>query len=229
MYAIGHFALGYLIGKGTSKLFNVKINLPLLLVASVLPDIDLILQYIDPSLFMHRGPTHSIITITALMIPFFLIYRKQAIPYYAVLLSHPLLGDLFTGGAELFWPATQGWFSVVNLEVSSLASVSIELALFAITTVLMFEAGDLQTLLKPNNHNWVLIIAFGAVFAPLLSTSGGFESSLPIMLLVPSLFWIAVFAYSLLIQVHFELEKLLHQGRKVEHAGKLRLAMRKYI
>ncbi|MCW4018110.1 MAG: metal-dependent hydrolase [Candidatus Bathyarchaeota archaeon] len=222
MYAIGHFALGYLVGKGASKLFNVKINLPLLLVVSVLPDIDLILQNLDPSLFMHRGPTHSIITITALMIPFFLIYRKQAIPYYAVLLSHSILGDLFTGGAELFWPATQGWFSVVNLEVSSLASVSIELALFAITTILMYKTGDFQTLFKPNNHNWVLIIAFGAVFAPLLSTSGGFESSLPVMLLLPSLFWIAVFAYSILIQLQVEVGKYPLRGRKVEHAGKMR-------
>jgi membrane-bound metal-dependent hydrolase YbcI (DUF457 family) len=77
MFAIGHFALGYLFGKGTGKLAHVKINLPLLLAASVLPDIDLILRFLT-----HRGPTHSLLAITVLMIPLFILYRKKALPYY---------------------------------------------------------------------------------------------------------------------------------------------------
>jgi hypothetical protein len=56
MYAVGHFALGYLTSKIASKSLNVNINLPLIFLASVLPDIDLLI----PGLH-HRGPLHSII------------------------------------------------------------------------------------------------------------------------------------------------------------------------
>ena len=102
-FAIGHFALGYLTGRGISKLVKVKVHLPLLLAASVLPDVDLLLRFL-----MHRGPTHSLITITALIIPFLFVYRKQALPYYGALLSHVLVGDFFTGGVGMFWPLSQG-------------------------------------------------------------------------------------------------------------------------
>ena len=207
MYAVGHFALGYLAGKGSSKVLKAKINMPLLLVASVLPDVDLILQQINPELFMHRGPTHSIITMTLLMIPFFLIFRKKAIPYYAALLSHTLIGDFFTGGIELFWPVSNGWFGALNIDVNSLANGLTELALFAVTIIIMYKAKDLQTLLKPKNHNLVLIIAFGAVLGPLLSAGRGFESSLPVLLVVPSLFWVALFGYSILIELRGKPEK----------------------
>jgi hypothetical protein len=54
------------------------------------------------------------------MIPFFIIYRKQAIPYYAAMLSHIFLGDYFTGGIELFWPVSHGWFGALNFDVRSL-------------------------------------------------------------------------------------------------------------
>jgi len=51
MFAIGHFALGYIFGKGTSKLAKVALNLPLLLATSVLPDVDLLFRFLT-----HRGP-----------------------------------------------------------------------------------------------------------------------------------------------------------------------------
>lgn len=168
--------------------------MPLLFAASVLPDIDLLLRFL-----MHRGPTHSLLAITALMIPFFIIYRKQAIPYYAALLSHIFLGDYFTGGIELFWPVSHGWFGALNFDVTSLPSASVELALFIITIPIMFKLGDLPAFLKPHNRNWVLIIPFGAILVPLLSLGRGAENALPILLAVPSLFYIILFAYSMII------------------------------
>ena len=200
MFAIGHFALGYLTGKGSSKLFKAKMNLPLILVVSVLPDIDLILQFINPELFMHRGPTHSIITFTLLMLPLFIIYKKQAIPYYAALLSHSLIGDYFTGGIELFWPISKGWFGL-NFDVRDLGSVIAELALFTIMLVIMLRSKDLQSLLNHQKSNIALFIAFGAVLGPLLSAGRGSEASLPALLIVPSLFWLAIFAYLILLEL----------------------------
>jgi len=196
VFAVGHFALGYLFGKGSSKLARVKVNLPLLLAASVLPDIDLILRFL-----MHRGPTHSILTITALMIPFFVVYRRQAIPYYAALLTHILIGDFFTGGIELFWPLSQHWFGAINLQVNSLPVAALELSLFLITLPLMYKLGDLQTLLKPHNKNWALIIPLGAILGPLLLLGRGQESALPTLLIVPSLFFVCLFAYALYVWI----------------------------
>jgi membrane-bound metal-dependent hydrolase YbcI (DUF457 family) len=194
MFAIGHFAIGYLFGKGASKLVHVKVNLPLLLAASVLPDIDLLLR-----LFTHRGPTHSIITITILMIPLFAIYRKKVIPYFAALLSHVLVGDFFAGGIELLWPLSHSTIGVLNFEVTSLTISVTELVLFLVTTPIMYKQGDLQTLLKPKNRNWALIIPLGAIIAPLLLLGRGEESAFPILLVVPSLFYIALFVYSWVI------------------------------
>jgi membrane-bound metal-dependent hydrolase YbcI (DUF457 family) len=199
MFAIGHFALGYLSGKGSSTLLKTNLNLPLLLVVSVIPDVDLILQMVNPTLFMHRGPTHSIITFSLLMIPFFIKYKKQAVPYFLVLLSHSLIGDFFTGGIEMLWPLSDGWFGNLALEVGSFADVIAEFSLFVIATAIMFKAKDLQTLLKPKVSNFILVIGFGAVLGPMLQMKYGSETSLPSPLLIPSFFWLVLFAYSILI------------------------------
>ena len=128
------------------------------------------------------------------MIPFFIIYRKQAIPYYAAMLSHIFIGDYFTGGLELFWPLSHGWFGALNFDVTSLPSASVELGLFIVTIPIMFKLGDLQAFLKPENRNWVLIIPLGATLVPLLSLGRGVENALPLIIAVPSLFFISLFA-----------------------------------
>ena len=169
-------------------------NLPLLLAASVLPDIDLALRFL-----MHRGPTHSLITITALMIPLLIIYRKQASPYYAALLSHSLIGDFFDGGTQLLWPLSQNWFGALNLEVPGLTNVVLELSLFSLTLPIMYKLGDLQTLLKPNTKSWALIIPSVATLGPLLAVGRGQEGALPALLVVPSLFYIGLFGYTVFV------------------------------
>jgi len=145
------------------------------------------------------------------MIPFFLIYRKRAAPYYAALFSHSLIGDYFTGGVELFWPLSHSWFGV-DIGVTSLTSVTIELALFAVTLVLLVGTRDIKELLRPGNHNLVLFIAFGAVLGPLFQFGRGYEQFLPSLLVVPSLFYLGLFAYSMFVDVWSKL-------RSAEPAG----------
>ncbi len=169
-------------------------NLPLLLASSVLPDVDLLFRFL-----MHGGPTHSLLTITVLMIPFFVVYKKQAIPYYAALLTHVLIGDFLTGGIELFWPLSHNLFGALNFEVTSMPIALTELVLFLVTVPIMYKLGDLQTLLKPHNRNWALIIPLGSIIGPLLSLGRGQENALPTLLVIPSLFYMGLFAYSLLI------------------------------
>ena len=77
MFAIGHFGIGYLIGKASSRLFDVKLNLGLLFSISVLPDIDLLMFYF----VNHRGPLHFIMFSLIVCLPFFIIYQQKVFPY----------------------------------------------------------------------------------------------------------------------------------------------------
>jgi membrane-bound metal-dependent hydrolase YbcI (DUF457 family) len=138
------------------------------------------------------------------MIPFFIVYRKQAIPYYAALLSHIFIGDFFTGGVQLFWPLSQARFGALNINVNSLTNVIAELVLFFLTLPIMYKLGDLQSLLKPHNKNWALIIPLGAVLGPLLAVGRGQEYALPVLLVVPSLFYIGLFSYSMFVELRAE-------------------------
>jgi membrane-bound metal-dependent hydrolase YbcI (DUF457 family) len=193
LFAIGHFAIGYLTGKASARELKVQLNMPLLLTASVIPDIDLILGF-----FQHRGPTHSLITIIVLTVPLLLLYRKTAIPYSIALASHSLIGDFFTGGSQLFWPLSTEWYGALNIDVNSLTSALLELILFVVSTAVMFKAGDLRKIVK-DKYKIALLLPFGAVLGPLLSAGRGSEYSLPLLLVIPSLFYLAIFVYSMLV------------------------------
>ena len=115
------------------------VNLPLLLTVSILPDIDLLLRFIQ-----HRGPTHSLIMAVVFMTPFFFVYGKVAVPYFVALASHWLIGDFFTGGTRLFWPFSTSLFGAFNIDVGSLVNASVELILFVVSLVVLFKSGDLR-------------------------------------------------------------------------------------
>ena len=193
MFAIGHFAIGYLAGKASAKTLKVQINMPLLLTASVIPDIDLLLRFIE-----HRGPTHSLVTIIALTVPFLIYYRKAAIPYAIALASHSLIGDLFTGGTQLFWPLSAEWVGTLNIDVNSLTNSLLELTLFLVSIAIMFKTRDLRKISK-DKHKVALLLPFGAVMGPMLAVGRGAEYALPILLVIPSLFCLALFAYSIIV------------------------------
>jgi hypothetical protein len=91
------------------------------------------------------------------------------------------------------------------LVCSSLTSIVIELALFSVTIALMLWTKDLQPLLQPNNHNLVLLVAFGAVLGPLLQEGQGYKASLPTLLIVPSLFYIGLFGWSIIVELRAKL------------------------
>ena len=115
------------------------------------------------------------------------------------MLSHSLIGDFFTGGSQLFWPLSHNWFGALNLEVFGLINVVLELALFSLTLPIMYKLGDLQTLLKPNNKSWALIIPLVATLGPLLAVGRGQENALPALLIIPSLFYVGLFVCSLFV------------------------------
>jgi membrane-bound metal-dependent hydrolase YbcI (DUF457 family) len=100
-FAEGHIALGYILARFSSSLLKVRINIPLVLALTVIPDVDILFE---PSL-AHRGPMHSIIILIAVFIPFLIAYRKVAIPYFLAVAQHAMIGDYLGGGQlQLFWP-----------------------------------------------------------------------------------------------------------------------------
>ena len=192
MFAIGHFAIGYLTGKASAKTLNIQLNMPLLLTASVIPDVDLFLRFIH-----HRGPTHSLITIIALTVPFLIYYRKAAVPYAVALASHSLIGDFFTDGTQLFWPLSTEMIGVLNIDVYSLTNSLLELTLFIVSIALMFKTGDLRKIAR-DKYKIALLLPFGAILGPMLAVGRGSEYALPLLLVIPSLFYLALFTYSIL-------------------------------
>jgi membrane-bound metal-dependent hydrolase YbcI (DUF457 family) len=107
-YAVGHFAIGYILAKLTSKMTKTKFNVALILTLSVIPDVDILIPPI-----VHRGPTHSILMAFIVFIPIFALYHKNALPYFAALIQHSLISDYVAGGkVQLLWPLTTQTFGL---------------------------------------------------------------------------------------------------------------------
>jgi hypothetical protein len=203
MLAIGHLALGYLTGKATSSALKVNLNLPLVFLVSILPDADLFLQRLMPTLIVHRVEVHSILLYTAVFLPVFLLYGKRAAPYFVALLSHSLIGDFLTGGTALFWPLTATLYGVPTIEVTSLLALFVELSLFAGCLFVLVFTGDLKLLLKPRKSSLFLVVPSLAVLAmiPTLGRVIRFEGIVPVLLLISSLFLLIVFSIGIFGQI----------------------------
>jgi len=192
MYAVGHLALGYLSGKTASKILNVNINIPLLFLVSVLPDIDLLI----PGLY-HRGPLHSVILFCLLFLPAFILFKKRAIPYFVALIQHVLIGDYITGWTQLLWPITTNWYGL-GMEITSLTNIFIEWVLFLISTAILFKTKDAGLLFQKHRSNMILAVP---VLTALLPTFLSFPLHVPPEMIIPHLIYLALFAFSILVDL----------------------------
>ncbi len=200
MFAVGHMSIAYLLGKGSSKALKTKIFIPLLLVLSILPDVDIIFDYML-GISIHRGPTHSIITAALVFIPIFIYYRKKAIPYFLALISHSAIADFVIGGQlELFWPLSSQQFGLSELggpyiNIWSPLNLAAEVILFVIAMAILYKSGDWRVFFKADKRNIVLFIPIVCVLLP--STIGyPFEDSLLFsspLLAVAHLVYLALF------------------------------------
>jgi hypothetical protein len=198
MYAVGHFALGYLTGKIASKPLKVNINLPLLFLASVFPDIDILIPGLQ-----HRGPLHSVVLFCILFIPIFLLYKKRAVPYFVALIQHLLIGDYLTGGVQLLWPVSMSMYGIGS-GLESLSNIALELVLFVISVTVMFKTKDVFSLFNPHPLNMILSIPLIAVLLP---TVISYPLSVPLVMLIPHLFYFVLFSFSILMNLKSILTK----------------------
>lgn len=188
-FAVGHLALGYLAGKTASELLDVNTNIPLLFVASVIPDIDLLLPGLQ-----HRGPIHSLILFSLLFLPAFIIYGKKSIPYFIAVIQHALIGDYMTGGGtQLLWPLSLNWYGT-QICVTSLTNVVTEWIFFLTSLAIMFKTKDLWVLFQRHTSNLLLSIP---VFTVLLPTILSFPLYVPLALVIPHLTYLAIFTFSI--------------------------------
>jgi hypothetical protein len=199
MYAVGHFALGYLTGKLASKSLNVNINLPLLFLASVLPDIDILI----PGL-IHRGPLHSVILYSLLFLPIFTIYKKRAVPYFVAVIQHIIIGDYLIGGdLQLLWPLTSNLYGF-HIDIASLTNIILEWSLFLISITFLIKTKDIFLLLNPHPSNMILAIP---VLTVLLPTIISFPLYVPLALLIPHIVYLILFTIPLMIDLKIMLTK----------------------
>jgi membrane-bound metal-dependent hydrolase YbcI (DUF457 family) len=200
MYAVGHLALGYLTGKATSKLLNVNVNIPLLFLASIIPDIDLLIPGLQ-----HRGPTHSLVVSILVFIPLVAYYGKKAIPYFIALTQHSLIGDYITGGGiQLLWPLNSTHYHGLTIEITSLTNITIEWIFFLTAFTILVKTKDAQTLLQPHPSNMLLSIP---TFTVLLPTILSFPQYVPATLIIPHLAYLIVFTISIFIDFKALLKK----------------------
>jgi len=191
MFAVGHLALGYLCGKAATKISKVNVNLPLLFLASVIPDVDLLI----PSL-KHRGPTHSLILACLIFLPALLLYRKKAIPYFIALTQHSILGDFMTGDTQLLWPLAIEWYRAgVGVKMMSQANILLEWTLFLTFLTTMIKTKDAHILLQPHPTNLILTIPILTVLLPALFS---FPLHVPPELIIPHLTYLTLFTISIL-------------------------------
>jgi membrane-bound metal-dependent hydrolase YbcI (DUF457 family) len=194
-------ALAYLLGKASAKLLKVNFNIPLILVLSIIPDIDIIFDFLLKS-EIHRGPTHSIIIAILVFIPFFVLFRQKAVPYFAALASHSLIGDFIIGGQiQMLWPLSTSEFGLAELgfpyiNIYNPITIALEFALFAIALIIMLKTRDLLRFFRKSKVNLILVIP---IFTVLLPTFASYPISVPIWLVLPHLCYLVVFSISVLI------------------------------
>lgn len=193
-------ALGYILGKGSARLVKTNLNIPLVLVLSVIPDIDILAEHIDglASVIPHRGPIHSVIVALVAFLPIFIIYHKAALPYFIALIQHALIGDYFSGGQlELFWPITQQKFGY-PMSIQSIQNVGLELSLFIVSIILLLATKDLRKMLRPHKSNLILAIP---TFTVLLPTFAEYPLRVPILMIPPHVIYTIIFAASIIIEL----------------------------
>jgi len=189
MFAVGHLALGYLTGKASSKIVNVDLNIPLLFLASILPDVDLII----PGL-RHRGATHSILVYMIVFLPAFAVYKKRAVPYLISAAQHSLIGDFLTGGGiQILWPITSNWYGI-GFQMTGLTNIYLEWAGFLASLMIMLKTKDMMTLFQHHPSNLLLTIP---VFAIILPSFLSFPLAVPSELIAPHFILLALLALSI--------------------------------
>ena len=193
MFAVGHFALGYIFSKTSSKTLKINFHIPTILVLSVIPDIDILIPFLE-----HRGLTHSIITASIVFVPIFAIYHKKATPYFIALIQHSLIGDYLVGGkTQLLFPLTTQYYGT-GLNILSQTSIALEWATFLASMLVMLAVKDMKIFFQQHNSNLILTIPTFTVLLPIFLA---FPLGVPPVLMPPHIVYLVLFITSIVTDI----------------------------
>lgn len=172
-----------------------------------------------PNLLIHRGPTHSLFFSLLVFAPFFAIYRKKAIPYFIVLLSHLLIGDIYgpIRGIQLFWPFSTDWITIAIISNLGLLSIGFELTLFSLSSFIILLNKDFQKSFLDSKNRIYWLIPFGSVLGPLLIEGVNTPYNLPLLLVIPSLIYLAIFSLPIIGITRTKQNKFETQQKRKKH------------
>ena len=193
---MGHIGLAYLLGKTSARTLKTRLNVPLVLVLSVLPDVDIALERLQVPFVEHRHITHSVIVTLIAFVPFFLVYRKAAVPYFLALIQHALIGDFLTGEVWLLWPFGQS-FSL-GIGITSPLNIGLEWSVFVLSLLIMLKTEDMRDFFRPRKWNLALAIP---TFTVLLPTFLSVPLEVPVWLIPPHVILTILFSASVLVEV----------------------------
>ena len=161
-------------------------DIPIVLTASLIPDIDIII----PSL-PHRGPTHSLLVAFLLLIPVFYYWRTNSFIYYAAYASH-LIADLLAGSSmgrsQLLWPYTGNWITLYpKLIMGTDQEAVVEIILLTIALMVIWITKDYQRLIKYRYTNFLLFFPCTVVLMSFILGYYYGDSVIPSLFNVPHL------------------------------------------
>jgi hypothetical protein len=110
-----------------------------------------------------------------------------------------MIGDFLIGGqVQLLWPLSQNTYGNYWLftRITDPANIVIELALFTVATIVMFMTKDLHLFFKSAQSNLILAIP---ILTVLLPTFVAYPLEVPLPLVAPHLFYLALFSASAFI------------------------------
>ncbi|CAN5506115.1 hypothetical protein BH18THE2_BH18THE2_24840 [soil metagenome] len=142
MLFVGHIAIAFIMCYVLSKILSIKrISFPLIMLLSVLPDIDIGFKLlgIDPG---HRTFTHSAILalIVSVAAAFIAKLQRSAILVYSIAyFTHILIGDILINSVNILYPF--GVFQLgVGIKLNSLTDIIIEFVpLLGMTAIVIRE------------------------------------------------------------------------------------------
>lgn len=158
MFFLGHICWGYIFGKATSYITSAKIQVQLILVCSVLPDIDLLLH------IEHGGIMHSIAFWIVAFIPILIwIGPRRGLPYLVSVLQHPLFGDFIMAQYKILIPFSNNGY---GLDLGLLSSISLSLEVMGFLAFIAFSyyAKDLLSLFSRDSKNILSLLPAAAMF-----------------------------------------------------------------
>jgi hypothetical protein len=167
MLFVGHIATAFLICYGLSKILSIKrISFSLVMLLSVLPDIDLVFR-LSGSDLGHKTFTHSAILALIVSIAAAIIakHRISMILVYSIaFFTHILIGDILINSINILYPF--GVFQIgFNIEFNSLTHMIIEffpligMTVIVIREYFLYEKGvDDNTLFHYSSLDQILYI-----------------------------------------------------------------------